>query len=602
MLCTKDPLGALRKFDIIDCDRTRAYSRIIDEGIDRQFKTFDLDQFPFGETESPSDAVRAATNFTGQLAFVWANPWSKYYNDERILNHVKARLIEFADTQIEGCVVFGEVKEYEHFANISPLRNNVHIAWSIEPLTLAVNWIQDELSDDEMNKMKYMIRKSADLIMALPCNERNNRGAVRSAVLCLLGHFLKDRTLSEAGIHDFHRAPLGIFNPDGQVNEGPGPDGNYSGTSYVYCYTYRIFSGDVSIDEGVKNGARWYSWVSDSFGAPAYMGAATRVAITGPGKVGDFLPGMERYADEFPHFNWLVDNCYLRSVEKSYPGHIVNPLIYCMFEHNGEQGSYDPDWFSPKKRPVFVKGAGPEFRVNDEGTDSLYLVMRRGDNMAITTLIGRFQYKGLQQWNYKLEPPVFWPTMSHASRTRAFGVDTSRMRVSGSKFTDRRWIDSVDGLPDMNVSRVDDVMHHYVQTDTSLIYMSSCNLEPREDIFVIDPARCGDPIIEEGVVRYEGREGRMYFAGPQPELVTRENGLQLTFTGMGCTGLYVFSNESFERLEFNDECLKFKDDTGSYVFRYSVAFFTDDDMPPMGDKGLGKLFLSKQVTAEIERA
>lgn len=606
MLLTERPLEALRNFDqIVDNQRTRFYNRLLDKRLTTWLTHFDLDRFPWGEHDDVKDnhqvGLRGATNMTALLAFCWANPMSDYYRDDRLLAQVKSRLLEFAKNQKDGAIIYKTVEVYKHFDNYSPLRNNLGIAWSIEPLVLAANWIADELTEDETRVIRQMARRTADLLAALPCNEANNRGAVRCAVLCLLGQYLNDRTLIDTGVHDFHREPRLIFNPNGQINEGPGPDGNYSGTSFIYCYTYRIFSNDITVDAGLRNGARWYTWAADSFGAPTYMGASTRIALAAPGKVSDFIPAMERYAGDFPSFHWLIEQGYLRSIEKSSTGHVVSPLIWAFFEHNGESGELSPDWFTPANLINYNRGAGPEFHVSNEGTDSLYLVLRGRDNHSSTSLTGRFPYKGLQTWNYKLEQPVVWPTVTHASKTRAFGVDTARMRIEGSKFTDRRWYEGEQGKPNLLITRTGEVMSHYLQTATTLIYLSSCSLNPREDIFIIDPKRCGEPLVADGVLQYEGRAGRMFFAGPQPEITKRDNSVQLTFTGMGRTGLYAFSNDSFQLLEFSPEgdTLRFRDDTGIYRLDYEIRGFNDDDLAPIGSKGFGVLYLSQLVKADI---
>lgn len=613
MIDTKDPLGALRDFGRVAVDeRTRFYSRDIDERLAARLEHFEMNRFPWGETDEPpgnnhQQGWRGGTNATGLMAFAWANPMSLYHGNAGILAHIRARLLEFARTQIDGAITWrGAIPSTEPFKQ-DRFRHNLNLAWSIEPLAMAANWIRTELDETDRATIDRMLRRAADLLVALPCNERNNRGAVRCAVLALLGHQLGDRSLIDAAVRDFHEEPSRIFNRDGQINEGPGPDANYSGTSFIYCYTYRIFSGDITIDVGLRDGARWYTWASDSFGAPTYFGAATRIAITGPSKVGDFIPAMERYVGEHPSFHPLIDRCYMRSLAHNCPGHVVHPLIFAFFEHESagkEAGSeIGANWFTPSNLPKYNREAGPEFRINDEGTDSLYYVLRGRKNHATVSMMGRFPYKGIQHWNLGLEPPVFWPTVTHASKTRAFGLDTARMRIEGGKFTDISWREGDGKRPNLLITRTGEAMCHYLQTATTLLYLVSCPLEPREDIFIIDTARCGEPILADGLLRYEGREGRMCFTAPQPARRDRKNGIALTFTAMGRTALYAFSDSSFELLDFSPEgeSLRFRDATGAYRFAYEIRFFGEEDMAPIGEKGLGALFLSQMVMAEIEK-
>lgn len=588
MISDQDPFQAIQELRFVDCERTRFYSKAIDHHLAKSLESFDFDSLPYGETQEDVTA-RVSTNLTGLLAFAWANPLSRFHQDESFLKHVRARLAEFARTQQGGGIVYKKVQPYEQWPDNDPLRNNLEIAWDVEPLVMAALWVDDELSDVEREAIRAMARKAADTICGLPCNERNNRGSVRCAVLCLLGRYLSDANYISIARHDFHREPVRVFNRDGQINEGPGPDGNYSGTSFIYLYTYRVLSGDRTIDEQLAAGARWYTIVSDPSGSPSVFGASTRVAIGGPTKVADYIPAMERYAEDQPHFSWLIENHYKPTIPKGGPIHACHPYIWAMLEHNGKEPLEDPNWFcEPTERH--------EFYTVDEGADGLYFIFKQ-DYHAATFLSGRAPYKGFQNWGYKLEPPVVWPTLTHASKTLGWGIDTSTQRVSGTKFYDRRWI---QGPPHILVDRVEHVWHHFVQTRTTLLYLISCERE-REDIFVIDREHCGNPIIEEDVLHYEGREGRMHFAQARPERKELENGCHVVFSNEARTHLYAFSNESFECLELDPDgdSLQFKDDTGEYRLNYELRFYADDDLVPIGSKGFGMNDATKYVRTEV---
>jgi len=606
-------LDTLREMRIVDCERNRWYSALVDDRTTGSLRGFDLEKLPYGEPDDATDP-RDATNRTGLMAFCWANPWSRYYRDERFLTHIKARLAEFARTQVDGCPVFRKKRKPKVNPQFSEGRQNLNLAisWYVEPLVLAANWIADELSDEETEQVTTLARWAADMLCALPCNEMHNRATVRCAVLCLLGRFLGDDTYIEIAMHDFHREPVRVFNKlDGQINEGSGPDANYSGTSYVYCYTYRVLSGDLAIDPAMVDALRWYAFAADNHGCPSWMGASTRVAISEPSKVVDFVPAFERYADVEPDFNWLIENHYRKAIAAGGPGHICSPLIWAMFEHDGTPPEaktleqirvLQPGPRSDaagRRNPSGAAPAGRVYKTVNEGCDALYYVFRQ-DYHATTTLHGRAPYKGLQNWGYKQEPPVIWPTLTHASKTRCWGMDTARQRTSGTKFHDYHWIRTD---PNVFVDRFDEVWHHYVFTRTTMLYLVSTDRRPREDIFVICKKRCGVPRLGETALTYAERQGRLHFAQKPRALKELENGWQLFFNDDARTHLYAFSNESFELLEFHPEgdVVRFADDTGTYELTYELRFYADDDLVPIGTKGFGQNDITRYVKTEARR-
>jgi hypothetical protein len=597
MINDQNPVDSIQRLAVRDCPRTRHYSRLIDEGLEAMLaaseaapaddpdkESCSLDRLPFGAAANAT--VRQATSFTGYLAFCWANPWSRYHHDPRLLAQVKARLLGFADLQqSSGAIV---LRTRHMFSDLAfepaldkPIRESHGNSWYIEPLMLAAWWVESELTPDERARVHAMIRRAADLHAAIPVDEMNNRGVIRNAILCMSGHFLKDPNLIRIGIADFHKEPVRVFNEkDGQINEGTGPDANYSGTSFIYAYLYRLFSGDVGIDRKMVDALRWATWVFDPNGHITLFGASTRVPLCGGKKIADFLPALERYADVHPQFSWLIDNGYLGEKKLGGCFHSVSPLIWALLEHNGQTPVEDPAWFENRSLKAYNPKAGPEFMYTNEGYAALYF-MFRGDYHASTTFIGRSPYKGFQHWSYRREPPVIWPTESHASRTRAWGIDTSHFNASGVKFRDKIWR---EGPPHLLVARFENIWHHYVLTRTTVLLLISSPPEPREDLWVIDKARCGRPVLGSGVLTYPGRQGRLHFDQANPVLRELPNGWHLVFAGAARTRLYAFSNDSFRLLSFDPagDRLQFADDTGAYELEYELRFYADDAIRSIG--------------------
>lgn len=573
MIQSADAIDAVRKVAVADSPRTRFYASQLDSGLKQELADFAWAELPFGDAADQS--LRRATAVTGLMAFCWRNPWSTFYRDPRLLQHVKARLLEFARTDDGGTIRFRPRPEER------PVKKESHgNSWHLEPLIYAALWMGDELRNEERAAFEGMVRRAADLHASLPIDEMNNRGVIRQAILALAGRYLGDPALVELARRDFHREPVRVFNRrDGQINEGTGPDANYSGTSFVYLYIYRLFSGDDAIDPNMVDALKWFTWTSDPHGIVTLFGASTRMPFCDDSKVSDYLPAFERYAESEPHFGWLLDHGYLAGKTLGAAHHCVNPLIWAMLEHEQHPIRRDEGWFDHRRLKNYNPAAGPEFMYSNEGYAAHYFVLRE-DWHATTTVIGRSPYKGLQHWSYRDEPPVIWPTISHASRTREWGIDTSHMSVSGIKFRDKRWI---EGETCALVMRFENVWHHYVMTPSTLLLLISSADERREDIWVMDKARCGRPTLDGNLLSYEGRRGRLHLA-QSGRLKELPNAWHAVFDSPSRTSLYAFSNDSFRLLEFDprgDRC-RFSDDSGEYELQYDLLFFPDDVIRSIG--------------------
>lgn len=579
MIESEDALDAVRQLRIVDSARTRRYSAQLDTALNRDLHDFDWKTFPFADP--PEQSLRKATAITGLMAFCFANPWSTFHRDGRLLRHVKARLRAFATTDQEGIFCFRDQIGPPGGSNQRHDARESHgNSWYLEPLIYAALWVGQELTAGEKEIFDEAVRRAANMHAAVPLNEMNNRGVIRQAILALAGRYLGDSQLIRQAIHDFHREPIRVFNRrDGQINEGTGPDANYSGTTFVYLYIYRLFSGDASIDDRMVDALRWFTWISDPHGIVTLFGASTRKPFCDDTKVGDYLPGFERYAARQPHFGWLLENGYLAGKELGEAHHCVSPLIWAMMEHGKHPVRCDEGWFNRDRIKNYRPVAGPEFMYTNEGYTTLYFVLRENYH-ATTTLMGRSPYKGLQHWSYRDEPPVIWPTISHASRTRSWGLDTSHLNVSGTKLRDKHWI---EGEASVLIMRFENVWHHYLLTPTTLLLLISSDRFPREDIWVIDKARCGQPILSGKSLSYEGRQGRLHFAQPG-QIRELENAWHLRFEAIARTHIYAFSNESFVLLEFDPagDRVRFADDTGKYELQYEIRFFAEDEMRSIG--------------------
>lgn len=595
MIHAHNPIDAIQRLAVQDTPRTRLYSRMLDDGLDAMLAAADapgnpdrdacsLDRLPFDPNAVAT--IRQATSFTGYLAFCWANPWSRYHHDPRLLRQVKARLLGFAELQQPAGALVLRTRRMLADLDVDtdpdrPIRESHGNSWYLEPLILAAWWIDGELAPADRVRIAGMVRRAADMHAAIPIDETNNRGVIRNAILCMAGQYLHDHHLVRIGIADFHKKPVLVFNDkDGQINEGTGPDANYSGTSFIYAYLYRLFSGDAGIDPKMIDALCWATWVFDPRGHITLFGASTRVPFGADNKIVDFLPALERYADTHPPFSWLIDNGYLEGKKLGGCFHAVSPLIWAMLEHNGKAPVEDPAWFAHRNLKAYNPKAGPELMYTNEGYATLYFLFR-ADYHASATIIGRSPYKGFQHWSCRREPPVIWPTDSHASKSRMWGIDTSHFNASGVKFRDKLWR---EGPPHLFVTRFENIWHHYALTKTTLLLLVSSPPETREDAWVIDKKQCGTPVLKAGLLSYPGRRGRLHFAPDTPALRALPNAWHLVFQGNVRTRLYAFSNESFRLLAFDPDGdrVRFADDTGAYELEYELRFYPEDAIRSIG--------------------
>ena len=558
------------------------YMELMERGMERRYEALDT-----SGAAAPGEDIRNYTAWAGFAAFHWACPLSRYRGDTRLRQAVRGRLLRMAEAQVDGELTLPE-------AGYAPgWRQALGNSWYLEPLIFALLWMDAEFSDAERARLHRMIRCAADLLCALPCDETNNRGVVRAAVLCLAGRFLGDEHYLHIGRDAFHKRPALVFNrSDGQINEGTGPDINYSGTTYEYLYQYRLFSEDAGIDPDMIAGLRWFAWVMDDAGRIGLHGASTRLKGTRGGfhKVNDILPALERYAGAEPPFDALAGR-YAASLAAAGPHHSICPLIWAMLEHEPRETAFDSAFFAHASLPHYAPRRGPLFGRHDEGFDACYYVFHK-DHQSIAYLRGRPPYKGFQHWTWGRERPVIWPLASRASTTVAWGLNTAAQGVSGNKFLDSHW---EEGPPHLLAMRFADVWHHYLVTRSSVVLVISSNLSPREDRWVICREECGVPIVGEQAVTYADRRGRLLYAHGAPEPRRLPGGWELRFAGGGVHRAYAFSNESFAFLDVHPErdTLTFRDDTGAYEFHFPCRFRAEDDDTPAAT---GKYTLEKGVT------
>jgi len=437
-----EDIAAMR---IADDPRARRYMAALDAALDRVLRR--CGRAPVWQHWLKTGDPRAVTQGAGYLAFSHAFPGGRRHRDPRLLAGFRALLEDvLACQRPTGELSCTGEAGVERPGPFPPHPGASHgQAWYLEPLLLGMNWLKGEFSRSERERIDAALYRTADFIAARPIHEMNNRGVIVCAVLALCGRYFGEERFLREAVRNFHGVPIQVFDErSGQVFEGSGPDGNYSGTSYEYLYMYRIMSGDEDIDQRMVNALKWYGRVMDRRGNQTFCGAATRVPVaSSAGKVHDILPALERYSGDEPFFQRMIE-MYLPALERQglgADGHSVSPTIWALLEHKAaEPPAEEPAWYRDLRTWYHREQTGPEHFYYNEGYDSLYFPVRR-DYTTCVALRGRPPFKDLQCWSLGDEPPVVYPgTHGEASRTRTWGIDTAAQNVGGVKVPDFCWV------------------------------------------------------------------------------------------------------------------------------------------------------------------
>lgn len=557
-----EPLRRLAECDFVDSPTNRYYL----EWVDRVVADYVAGTFKVPEDQSKR---RTGCSLTGRMAFAYAHPWSRFHGNEVIRDQAKTMLLAVAQSQHETGKIttrgecFGAYRVDEHSEVLSHEE-----AWNLEPLILAALWLGAELTPEEQDRVKTMVRRVMEMFVNTPFHEVNNREICRCAVLALGGRFLNDECLIAAAREQFHWASINVFDEaTGQIFEGSGPDGNYSSVSAVYGFLYQAMMEDEVLEARWQRTPRWITWAMDDRGNPVTFAASTRF-LFGLNNLCRYLPLLERAAVREPHLRWMIDEVYLQHTQPVPAA--ADVFCYAMLAHQNGPSAKDPGWFDRHCYPGYLAAAGPEFACRNEGVDSLQFILRES-YLTSVGVMGRMPYKGLQHWGYDGEEPILWPTQKAASTTLALGVDTAEMNVSGTKTRDKLW---QEGEPCTLIARWKKVWHFYIFTPVSTVLIIDCPMPYREDVWIMDAERCKRPLLAGNSVVFEGRRGRIFWSGGGPAELSDEAGYYRLKTGQNERVMaYAFSDARFawKRVALEAGELEFEDASGCYRVGFQPA-------------------------------
>jgi hypothetical protein len=520
---------------------------------------FGLDLNWLREGTEPGYFARSQTNAIGRLAFAWHTEELTFYGDKEVANMLRAAFLAVAGHITgEGQFVWPNDQDM-YWAG-----SHEH-AWRLEPLLIGFLWAESVFSESEWNHIDEALRRAANWLIANPCLQHNNRGAVWCAVATLCGLYY-DRDIHLAV--EPHAASIlrGVICDDGEIGEhteqyaGGGPCTNYTYTGLAYVYLYRLFSGDHSMDDLLLKGARWLSLYNSVSGYPLVAGASVRVAKPDPA-LADGLPFLEWASLHDPAFARLIDR-HLDKLEGEKGGagtHIISPTIWAMLVR-GAAGDPETDWVQ-NRTEVYRRPNVHYALVGRHYQTGITFRARKGPYRDVPE--EGVHLRGMQTFAYGLEEPILFHGRKIVSSTRVGEIET----CSTDAIEVAKW--AQDGA-DMICESRENLRTIYIYTPISAVVVYLCPNFPMRSFWSLFETQAEnialDPIGR--AVAFSGREGRIYFLQGNAELYIHEEGQErrwiLDVIAECPVSAFAFSNASFTFGMVTSENASFTDASGVY--------------------------------------
>ena len=352
---------------------------------------------------------RGTAQLAGALAYAYSIKQSRYYKSPVILSYIKQIFSAFTKHQAEsGDFVFSPI----HYGTVFGTHE---MAWRLEPLICAFEVIRSELSASEQDAFSLVLYRGMQFLLTHENSSLSNRGVVWCGVMALCYRFTGDKKYLDAADRVFSWVGR-LFNADGEIREGPGPDLIYSTVSLQYLFLYRLMSGNKSLDPILIKSLNWYTRLFTSQLVP-FEGMTTRMWISNGSVASGILAPLTFYADRDTSFAQIA-TFYLNALEKMPGGFTLSHSGGYFLR--GAQYHYSPQ--NLKKIPYKPYA---QLYKSDHSRYFLY-----GNNyQTAVTLCARKPMKGMQTWSYKGQPPLICPTRRVQSFALGIGFDSHLMDV-----------------------------------------------------------------------------------------------------------------------------------------------------------------------------
>jgi len=373
---------------------------------------------------------RGSAQLAGALAYAYSIKQSRYYRSSETLSFIKQILRAFSEHQAaSGEFVFSPI----HYSTVWGTHE---MAWRLEPLICAFENIELYLSASEKQSFRTMLNQAMEFLYTHPNSSLSNRGVVWCGVMAMCYRFSGEEKYLQAAKQTFQWVGR-LFNADGEVREGPGPDLIYSTVSLQYLFLYRLMSGDASLDAVLVKSLQWYTRLF-TFHAVPLEGMTTRKWISNGTVVSGMLGALTFYADRDSSFGQIATR-YLEALE-TLPGGFTLSHSSAYFLRGAQY------------HPLIKELNDIPYRLYAKlykSDHSLYFLYGANYQTAVT-LRGRKPLKGLQTWSYKGQPPLIFPTRRAQSFARGFGFDSHLMDapwdISPAAYRVSRIKDGIDVL------------------------------------------------------------------------------------------------------------------------------------------------------------
>jgi len=350
---------------------------------------------------------RGTAQLASALAYAYSIKQSRYFQSSETLTIIKQIFRTFFEHQAEsGEFVFSSI-------NYSTVFGTHEMAWRLEPLICAYENIKSDLSESDKRSFRIMLNRAMEFLYTNENSSLSNRGVVWCGVMAMCYRFSGEEKYLQAANRTFQWVGR-LFNADGEVREGPGPDLIYSTVSLQYLFLYRLMSGDTSLDPLLVKSLQWYTRLFTSSAVPL-EGMTTRMWISNGKEVSDMLGALTFYADQDSSFGQIATR-YLEALETLPAGFTISHSS-AYFLRGAQYHPYVKELNDVPFHP---------YAKLYKSDHSLYYLYGANYQTAVT-LRGRKPMKGLQTWSYKGQPPLIYPTRMSQSFARGIGFDSHLM-------------------------------------------------------------------------------------------------------------------------------------------------------------------------------